>query len=205
VPTTADATPPKQDGRVIRTQATVLAAGIELYAERGAQGITVEEIARRTGIAKTTIYRHWRSREELIMAILEQTAVGLPDVHTDDPIGDIRSMLLSLWTNLVLPTSRVGLAGMITATAGDPQLASQHRDFLTTRAAPLLDAVTRAIDTGVVEAAEAPQTLTDLLSSPIIVRALIRGDAPERRYVDRVMKAVLGAPPPRTTKPRRER
>jgi len=200
----ADAAPPKQDRRVIRTQAAVLAAGIELYAERGAQGITVEEIARRTGIAKTTIYRHWRSREELIMAILEQTAVGLPDVHSSDPIADIRSILMSLWTNLVLPTSRVGLAGMITATAGDPQLASQHRDFLTTRATPLLDAVTRAIDAGAVETSEAPQTLTDLLSSPIIVRALIRGDAPERRYVDRVMKAVLGAPP-RASTPRRGR
>lgn len=197
--TTADeGMPPNQDRRVLRTQAAVLAAGVELHNEGGARAITVEEIARRTGIAKTTIYRHWRSREDLVMAILEHAAVDLPAVHTRDPIGDIRTMLLALWANLALPTSRSGLAGTIEALVTDAHLASQHRDFLTARRVPLVEAVTRAIDAGVIDTDVAAPMLTDLVVSPIIVRALISGDQPDRRYVDGLMAVVLGTPAPKT-------
>lgn len=194
---------PKLDRRVIRSKTAVLAAGVELYRERGSRAITVEEIARRTGIAKTTIYRHWHSREDLILEILEKTAVELPTVETNNPVEDIRTIVLSLWTDLVLPTSRTELAGTIEALATDPELSSRHRDFLAARSAPLVDAVTRAVDAGAIETDSPPQTLAALLASPIIVRALIRGDEPDGGYVDHLMEIVLDTP--RADHPRRRK
>ena len=38
----------------------MLAAAIDLLAERGYSGFSIEGIVERTGIAKTTLYRHWR-------------------------------------------------------------------------------------------------------------------------------------------------
>lgn len=189
-----EAPPPNTDRRVLRTRAAVLAAGTALFHELGARAITVEEVSRRTGIAKTTIYRHWRSREDLVIAILEQVAVAVPATSTDDPLHDIRTILLAVWAGLVEPSSRMELAGTIEAMAASPQLASEHRRFLTARTAPLVDAVERAIASGAVEASAGAQTLADLLVSPIVVRALIRGDEPDPRYVDRLAGVVLDSP-----------
>lgn len=201
----ASADGPKLDRRVVRTRAAVLAAGRELYDEQGASAITIEEIVRRTGIAKTTIYRQWRSREELVIAILEDSAVKLPAIHTDDPIRDARKVLLSLWKHLATPTSRSGLVSTIESTIANPEMASRHRDFLTGRQAPLVDAVARAIEAGVVQPDARAQTLADLLASPVIVRALIRGDAPDRRYVDHLIRTVLDITTPRDSRSRSSR
>lgn len=189
--TETTATEPKIDRRVLRSRAAVLAAGRELFHERGTDGITVEEITRRTGVAKTTIYRHWRSREELVIDILADTVVELPAIETNDPVQDIRTILLALWTSMAEPNRRRDLAGMIESTIVSPDLAALHRDFLTTRAAPLVAAVGRAVDAGVVQGDVRRQTLADLLASPIIVRVFIRGDQPDPRYVNHLVRTVL--------------
>ncbi len=47
-------------------------------------GLTVEGVPARAGVAKTTIYRRWRSKDELAMAVLldmVRTVVAVPDLH----------------------------------------------------------------------------------------------------------------------------
>lgn len=51
---------------MLRTRTTVLQATREILGERGYQGFTVEAVFRRTGVAKTTIYRHWPRRADLL-------------------------------------------------------------------------------------------------------------------------------------------
>lgn len=189
-----DAPPPKVDQRVVRSRAAILAAGRQLYDELGVRGITIEAIVARTGIAKTTVYRHWRSRQDLVVDILEQAAVEFPSISTDDPLGDVSEMLLALWAALAQPMERAGLVGMIESTIGDADLTELHRGFLASRAAPLIAAVTRTLEHGEAAVTGSPQLLADLLASPIIVRAFIRGDPPDVSFVDRLVSAVLGGP-----------
>ena len=86
--------PAEPDGRsrAARTEKAILDATRELLAEGGVHQLTVEGVAARSGVAKTTIYRRWRSRDELALAVLldmvaEVTAV--PD------LGDTRAELES--------------------------------------------------------------------------------------------------------------
>src|ERR1700683_2837051 len=60
------------DPRVARTRATVLGAAIDLLAERGYSGFSVEGVVERTGIAKTTLYRHWPTRDDLLAAAISR-------------------------------------------------------------------------------------------------------------------------------------
>ena len=53
-----------------RTEAAILAATRDLLAEGGVRELTVEGVAARSGVAKTTIYRRWRSRDDLALAVL---------------------------------------------------------------------------------------------------------------------------------------
>jgi hypothetical protein len=63
------------DPRVARTQATALGAAIELLAERGYSGFSVEGVVERTGVAKTTLYRHWPTRDDLLAAAIASSTV----------------------------------------------------------------------------------------------------------------------------------
>lgn len=178
--------------RVVRTRSAVLAAGRRLMTERGVRGITVEEITKRTGIAKTTIYRHWPSREDLMLAIIAETGVELPTPHTNAPRRDIRAILVAVWKAMADPIRRSAFASMIDSTAANPELASLHRDFLSARGGPLTDAVTRAVEAGEARTGLDPELGAELLAAPIIIRAFIRADPLDRRYISRLMNEVLG-------------
>src|ERR1019366_2515587 len=60
------------DPRVVRTRTAVLEAAIDLLAERGYSGFSVEGVVEATGIAKTTLYRHWPTRDDLLAAVIGQ-------------------------------------------------------------------------------------------------------------------------------------
>src|SRR5712675_1799045 len=61
----------------------ILKATRELLAQGGVHGLTVEGVAERSGIAKTTIYRRWRSKEDLALAaLLEVIREEPPVVHS---------------------------------------------------------------------------------------------------------------------------
>ena len=65
----ASETPPvTRPGRRARSDQAILAAARELLAQGGVPGLTIEGVAARSGVAKTTIYRRWRDRDELALA-----------------------------------------------------------------------------------------------------------------------------------------
>ena len=85
------------DERVRRSRATVLDATTQLLFERGFGGATVDEIARRSGVAKTTIYRHWPTRTDLLRNACStlSTPLDTPDA------GSLEADMTALMTNLL--------------------------------------------------------------------------------------------------------
>src|ERR1700761_6501161 len=74
---------PRGGARSQRTEDAILAATRELLAQGGVRELTVEGVAARSGVAKTTIYRRWRSKDELALAGLidmVQTVVEVPEL-----------------------------------------------------------------------------------------------------------------------------
>ncbi|MFC7110976.1 helix-turn-helix domain-containing protein [Nonomuraea rubra] len=55
------------------TDAAILRAALELFIERGVEGTSMEQIAKRAGVGKLTVYRRWSTKEDLIAQAVEQT------------------------------------------------------------------------------------------------------------------------------------
>jgi AcrR family transcriptional regulator len=59
--------PVEADERVQRSKKAVLTATYQLLSEAGFSGVSVDAVSKRSGVAKTTIYRHWPSRSALLL------------------------------------------------------------------------------------------------------------------------------------------
>src|ERR1700731_1150267 len=78
--------------RVQRSKEAVLATTNELMSEAGIGGVSIDEVSRRSGVAKTTIYRHWPSRSALLLDACSR--LGSPQAPPDT--GSLRGDLTLL-------------------------------------------------------------------------------------------------------------
>ena len=95
-------------GRTARTRAAVLAAVIEELTDHGWDQLSVETVAQRAGVHKTTVYRRWRDKNTLVAEALKAAAesrIQMPD--TGDVAEDLRELARIV---RVLLTSREGAA-----------------------------------------------------------------------------------------------
>ena len=76
------------DPRVSRTRAAVLRTATDLLVEGGPYAVTIDAIVARSGVAKSTIYRHWQSRDEVLLAVIESCAPQLPEPDPDADVVD---------------------------------------------------------------------------------------------------------------------
>jgi AcrR family transcriptional regulator len=85
----------RKPGRPRSAQAhkAILDATLELLAEEGFQGLSIEDVAARAGVGKTTIYRRWSSKDELVIDAIHAVQVDLSMVDT----GNFRNDLVTLF------------------------------------------------------------------------------------------------------------
>lgn len=158
-----------------RAHRAILGAALELVAERGYDGLTMEGIAERAEVGKATIYRRWSNRDEVLEAASEAFVreIGVPDT------GAIRSDLLALLAGAIrvyggLP-GRV-MPGLVSAMALNPELARTVREgFLASRREALRGVIERAIRRGELRADVDVEIVLDLLGGPLFYRLLVTG------------------------------
>ncbi len=95
------------DPRCTRSQQRVLAAAVTILREHGLPGLTFEAVAAHSGVAKTTIYRHFPDRSALHLAAVESVGPSSQMPHTDDVVDDLAQFLTGL--NRTLHHSDFGL------------------------------------------------------------------------------------------------
>src|SRR4029453_13365521 len=83
------------------TDDAITSAALDVLAERGFQGATMEAIAERAGVGRNTIYRRWRSKEELIADALRELTTDF-DAWAED---DLYSLLLNWLRDFSRPFS----------------------------------------------------------------------------------------------------
>jgi AcrR family transcriptional regulator len=163
------------DERVRRSREKVLAITAELLFERGFAGVSVDEISRRSGVAKTTIYRHWPSRADLLRDACStiSTPQDVPDT------GSLETEVAALMTNLahLLRSAKWTsvLPSVIDAAERDPDVAQMYAALQQGYSAPFETVIRRAMRRG-----ELPEE-TDV---PVLIAALI-GPLFYRRWFSR--------------------
>jgi AcrR family transcriptional regulator len=81
-------------------KAASLAAAYELLIEAGIGGVSFEEVSRRSGVAKTTIYRYWPTRSSLLFDAVMEFAPRLEVPATGSAEGDLTALALDLARHL---------------------------------------------------------------------------------------------------------
>jgi AcrR family transcriptional regulator len=135
------------DERVRRSRAAVLDATTQLLFERGFAGATVDEISRRSGVAKTTIYRHWPTRTDLLRDACSTLGTPLDTPNT----GSFQADATALTTNLVRVLRSAKwtsvLPSIIDAAERDPEIAAMYSKLQQGYSAPFETISQRALRT----------------------------------------------------------
>ena len=71
------------DPRIARSRAKVIEAARQLLVEHGPRGVTVDAVSERSGVAKSTMYRHWDSRNELLVELVHSCLPEMPEPDLD--------------------------------------------------------------------------------------------------------------------------
>ena len=165
--------------------------------EHGLDAFTIEAVAAESGVAKTTIYRHFSSSDELLFAALKEMVEHVADIDT----GDVRADLIELMRRYVTMATRPGIYQLFTAVmqraANDDDFGRLQQGLIAERKQPLRRAIQRGMATGVVDPTVDLDTVAALLEGPLVARILhdrTRFRAGEiEQIVDLVLRAV--APP----------
>jgi len=182
------------DPRVQRSREAILAATVEVLSERGFEGATVEAVVARSGVAKTTIYRQWPNRRDLLLAAVESAVPRAEIADTGSLLGDLRSFVRDLVGVLnTEPAARI-LPGLIAAAEGDAEIARLLSEFTAERRRPIETALVRAAERGEKDTRDS-DTLASLLLGPLFYRRLLSRQALTREFADRVVADVMAMPP----------
>jgi AcrR family transcriptional regulator len=109
--------------RVQRSKDAVLAATFALMTEAGIGGVSIDEVSRRSGVAKTTIYRHWPSRSALLLDACATMSARPQAPDTGSARGDLETMALYIAARLRTAAWATVLPSIIDAAERDPALA----------------------------------------------------------------------------------
>ncbi len=76
-----------------RAEQAILDATLEAFAERGVEGVRLEDVAARAGVGKATLYRRWPGKEELLIAALAALKSPLPAPRGESVRDDLIAMV----------------------------------------------------------------------------------------------------------------
>jgi AcrR family transcriptional regulator len=205
----------KANGRSERSKQAILDATRELMNEEGGvRTLTVEAVAARSGVAKTTIYRRWRDKWELALdAVMIDM---LPRFANPIDVGDTRKELTTfvdsvtkLWA---APPYGPAMQGLISEIATEPELARVYREqVVEPRRQQLWPVIERGIARGDLRPDTDLRLVHELLVGPILYRLLLSGPPLDRKLTTSLVDAVLDSFSPHerarnaSRKPRRQR
>ncbi|MFJ4192230.1 TetR/AcrR family transcriptional regulator [Kitasatospora sp. NPDC089509] len=178
-------------GRSARVQQSVHQAVRDLEAEVGRDALTVPLIAARAGVTPSTVYRRWGDLRELLSDVaVERLRPDAPPADHGSLRADLEAWALQFAEEM---DSTAGRTYIRDALLGDPEQGNAVRcsDY----AADQLKALgVRAAGRG--EAVPGVETLLDAVVAPLMYRILFRPSDLSQAYVDRLVAAALGSPPP---------
>ena len=179
------------DPRVARSRQAVIDAGVELVAEGGVRAFSVDAVSARSGVAKTTIYRHWPTRRELLSDVFDSFEAHTPTPDTGSFRGDVRALLQGLRQELAEEDWARSLTAIVAEAEHDRDLAEAHVRHVRHEMRALHQVLQRARDNGDVDPKLDLDLAAELLAGALFFRRLVLHDTNTRREVDHLVDMLL--------------
>ena len=169
----------------------------ELVLDVGVSGFTIDELAKRSGVAKTTIYRHFPSRNELLIAALDGQ-IPVPDTPDTGTFGgDLVEFLTSLVPIFEDEAIRMVSLDLLALSAREPEITELFQALATGRSGPLDTMIERGRRRGEVRTDMDALTLLELIEGPMFMRSIMRPDQIAAFDIESHVEGVLRVVGPR--------
>ena len=185
---------------VAETRRRVLDAAADLIDRVSYRSVTIDAVARASGVSKSTIYRHWPSRQVLVLeayTLKTNRSTAVPD--TGDALRDLRQYVVAL-AGCLGPKDHAAstVTGLIEDALADEAFARLFRQTLLRERRHLFLAIlVRGQQRGQVRADLDLETAVDALYGAIHHRLLVSGQPTDLRFVDALIDLVAEGLPPR--------
>lgn len=181
---------PRPGGRTARNRAAVFEATASLVAERGYDAVTMTDIAKRAGVAATSLYRRWGDVRALMTEVaVERLMRERPIPDTGSLRGDLRAWARAIAVNMGSPEGSSFLRAVIATTIPAGSDGSKRIAAFKRRGEQLATMLDRARRRG-----ENPPDVIDVLDhvlAPLYVRALF-GRPLSKAVADRLVERLIG-------------
>jgi AcrR family transcriptional regulator len=187
-------TGPRPGGRTARTRDAVFAAAIEELGDAGYAATSVESIAARAGVHKTTVYRRWGTKDALLAEVLAQAALDRIEVADSGDIDrDIERLARAVVETLTSPAGDATVRAIVAAAPSSPELGAVLTKFWTARRAHIGPIIEVAIERGQLPPGTDPAELMKYVAAPLYFQLLMTDEPLTMRDAERAATTALAA------------
>ncbi|MEU2227539.1 TetR/AcrR family transcriptional regulator [Streptomyces sp. NPDC018347] len=193
-------TPASRTGRPrsAAADAAILAATREALVELGWSGMTLGDVATRAGVAKTTVYRRWAGKGELVTDALATLFDELVLPDRGSLRADVEGVVLRFAALLEQPATKTALMAVVSEATQDEALRQRLREKIVARQKRLVvEGRRRAQRRGEIPADAtdpAPQIdlIFDMIAGAVVHRTLVSGEPVDGDWAARFTAVLLG-------------
>ncbi len=183
---------PELDARVRRSKENVLAVTHQMMSETGLSGVSIDEVSKRSGVAKTTIYRHWPSRADLLLDACSKLGSKFEVPDTGSFRGDIDALVVALASYLrTAPLTKI-LPSIVDAGEHDIKIAKLlQAQVRTCIMAPLYEVIEHAQKKAEIGEDQDASHLIAQIVGPLFFRRWFSGESLDENFVRAIVQSVI--------------
>jgi AcrR family transcriptional regulator len=191
------------DPRVERSRAVITSAATDLLMEGGVHAVTVDAVIARSGVARSTIYRHFPASTDLLAAAFDQLLPPVPEAPADGAFPE-RLLGLMLEQSAMLrdaPTTVVMTAWLVVTTEGmkhavssattSPHFSGLQERLLEHHRSPLATLLRQGLERGELRDDLDVDIAVSQLGGPLVFRKLISMEPVDEEFCHRVVEDFL--------------
>lgn len=190
------------DPRVERSRRLIRQAALDELGEVGYGAVTMESVAARAGVAKTTVYRHWPDKLALIADAFETFHEEMvPSIESGPHRDRVERLVRHVAEVVVDSTFSVCIPALIEGAERDPRVRQFHHRYAAERRQGLVDAIAEGMAAGELPSGVDPELAALALLGPIFYRRLMSRQPFDPAQAGELVDLVLGVRLPTTPAP----
>jgi TetR/AcrR family transcriptional regulator, regulator of autoinduction and epiphytic fitness len=186
------------DPRIERSRQVILRAALDELGEVGYGAFTIESVATRAGVGKSTIYRHWSEKLALIADAFETLhEQGTPDLGSGSPRKILERIVRHVAEVVASSTFSTCIPALIDGAERDPELRKFHNHFQMEARRPLIAVIEEGVAAGAFPPHIDPELAALALLGVIFYRRLMSSEPFDPACAGELVNTVLGPKPRR--------
>ncbi len=160
-----------ENPRTTRVRQIVVDSAAGLLIREGAGAVTAVRIAEDTGVARTTIYRHWPTAPALLLDAIDRVVrPHVPTRITDNLEADLLAALSNLRMRMTKNPFRLVFTALLDRANRDRDLVAAQRRFAEGILQPIQDVITAALQRGDLPSSVHVETASAQLAGPLFLQ-----------------------------------